>query len=178
MTVLIRLRCLVLVRSRLPQISAAVLLRRLLIPLLLLLLILLLRLLISLLGTVCESGVRILIVLRRRLILRDRYLEIVSILKRVLVLVLSLSLVGLVALTECSTKDPLSACRRLVVLEAARVLLKLSALAGRLKEVTLCRNAANVIAKLLKVWIEKPCQFSWGEPRELLNAANHIVAGG
>ena len=160
-----------------PQISAAVLLR-LLIPLLLLLLILLLRLLISLLGTVCEASVRILVVLGLRLILRDRYLEIVSSLKSVLILVLRLSLVGLVALVECPTKDPLPACWLLVVLEAASILLKLTALASRLKEITLCRNAANVITELLKVRIEKPCQFSWSEPRELLNAANHVVAGG
>lgn len=159
-----------------PQISAAVLLRLLLIPLLRLLLIL--RLLIPLLGTVCEAGVRVLIVLSRRLIRRDGYLEIVSILKRVLVLVLRLSLVGLVALAECSAKDPLPACRRLVVLETASILLKLTALVSSLKEITLCWNAANVIAELLKVRIEEPCQFSWSEPGELLNAADYIVAGG
>ena len=85
------------------------------------------------------------------MILRDGDLEIVAVSVWGLELRLRLS-----ALVE-SAKGPLPCCCLLVVLESASILLKLTALAGRLKEITLLRNAANVIAELLKVRIEEPC---------------------
>ena len=103
--------------------------------------------------------------------------ESVWILKRVLVLELRLRLVVLVE----STKGPLAACCLLVVLKTTSVLetvivLKLTVFVGRRKEITLCRNTANVVAELFKMRIEKSCQFSWGEPRKLLNATDDVVA--
>ena len=113
---------------------------------------------------VCETGVRILSGVL------CRSLERVAGLERVLALELVLILALVLKLVVESTQSALPACR-LIGLELPLAI-------GCWKEITFCRNAAYVVAELLKMRIEKPCEFGRRESRELLNTADDVVARG